>query len=204
VSDTQPEVHIFWDNSNIFHSAQQVADQREGMLARRGLRLQFDQLFELARASRHVASAFCVGSVPPELDVVWKRLRTIGIEVELFERGAQSRREQAVDQALQVRMLRAGYLPEPAVAVLLTGDGAGFDEGTGFGADLARLRQRGWGVEVLSWEHSCSRKLRSWAESEGEFIPLDDYYESITFTEGLRRVKPLALTRRRKALPLVP
>ena len=64
--------------------------------------------------------------------------RDTGTEVEIFEPGNSSRREQGVDQCLQVHMLRAALdVQPPGVAVLLTGDGAGFDGGTGFHADLA-------------------------------------------------------------------
>lgn len=52
---------------------------------------------------RVVAKTFCVGSVPPDLGKVWKRLRNdTGAEIELSERGKDSSQEQAVDQALQV------------------------------------------------------------------------------------------------------
>lgn len=196
---TADAVHIFWDNSNIFHAAQQVADHREGSLGRSALRLQFDNVLTLAAANRPIVAVSCVASSPAGSSPNWVgHLRRLGVQVDLFERSTRDGREQAVDQALQVRMLRARTDFAPAVAVLLTGDGAGFSHGEGFGADLARLRGAGWGVEVLSWKHSCSRTLRSWIETEGEFIALDDYYEAITFTEGLRRVSPLSLARRRR------
>jgi hypothetical protein len=52
------------------------------------VRIQFDNFYELARAGRPVASAICVGSVPPEPEQVWTRLRAVGVEIELYERGA--------------------------------------------------------------------------------------------------------------------
>lgn len=72
---------------------------------------------------------------------------------------------------------------DPGVAVLLTGDGAGFCDGVGFHADLERMRHRGWRIEVLSWRHSCNRRMREWAERYGKFVVLDDFYESVTFLE---------------------
>ena len=66
-------------------------------------------------------------AVPPELEAVWSRLRDTGVEVELYERGQESGKEQG--------------------------------------------------------------------------IPLDNYYESITFMEGGRRARPLTLTRRPTAQP---
>ena len=45
------------------------------------------------------------------------------------------------------------------------------------------MRQRGWRVEVLSWPHSCNFRMREWVEQNGVFVPLDDFYDSITFLE---------------------
>jgi hypothetical protein len=195
-------VHIFWDNSNIFIPAKYVANRREGVFAEHNIRVQFDSLYRLARAGRPIASSMCVGSVPPELRAVWDRLRSTGVQVELYERGAASNTEQGIDQCLQVHILRAGYdHPTPGIAVLMTGDGAGYDTGAGYHADLERLATRGWGIEVLSWDIACNRRLRDWARSVGVYIPLEDYYNSVTFLEGTRRATPISLTHRPSAHP---
>ena len=188
------KVFIYWDNSNIFISAQQVAVDREGEQARFRLRIHFRNLLELARAGRGIEHAIAVGSIPPELRHVWNRLENEGVTVQLLERGALQGREQGVDQALQTAMLRDGfdYNGNPGIAVMLTGDGAGFRDGVGFHADLERMRRRGWRVEVLSWRHSCNRRMREWAERHGKFIALDDFYDSVTFLESAPPGQPVA------------
>lgn len=186
------DVCIFWDNSNIYVPAQDVARGRDGATVGRDLRIQFDHLYELARAGRKIVAGVCVGSQPPELQDLWARLRGVGIELELFERGEESGKEQAVDQALQVHMLRAVLDRPPSVAVLLTGDGAGAHLGKGYFADLKRMHSKGWKVEVLSWKDSCHTGLQEWAKANGVFIALDDHYESITFIKGLRQSKKVA------------
>jgi NYN domain len=191
VTNTGKNVCIYWDNSNIFVPAQDVARSRDGSTVGRDLRIQFDAIFDLAGANRKVVSGVCAGSLPPELDTLWKRLRAVGVELELFERGEESGQEQAVDQALQVHMLRAIVDRDPGIAVLLTGDGAGAYEGRGFFADLKRMHGKGWDVEVISWRNSCHGGLRKWAETNGRFVALDDFYESVTFIKGLRNAKPL-------------
>src|SRR5882672_6607949 len=117
------DAFIFWDNSNIFISAKTVASEREGASASYEVRIQFDSLLNLAAAGRKIAYAIAVGSVPPQLRHVWNRLAQSGVKVELFERGSDSGKEQAVDQALQVHMLRTGFdnNGHPGVAVVLTG-----------------------------------------------------------------------------------
>jgi hypothetical protein len=197
-----PKVHIFWDNSNVFVPAQYVASRRDGLYAAPRLRIHFDNLLRLAHAGRHVASAVCVGSGQATTSRVMQRLRTLGVSVRLYERGQYSRREQGVDECLQVHMLRtATDISVPGVAVLLTGDGAGYEDGSGYHADLARLHRLGWGVEVLSWSGACNLALREWATVAGVFIELDHYFESVTFIEGGRTSTPLSLVRRRLAVP---
>lgn len=191
------KVFIYWDNSNIFIGARQVAAEREGGDARYRVRIDFRNLLALASAGRPVEHAVAVGSIPPELRHVWNRLEGEGVTVQLFERGAIGGREQAVDHALQTAMLRDGYdhNGDPGIAVLLTGDGAGFHDGVGFQADLERMFSRGWKFEVISWRHSCNNRMRRWAERNGRFIALDDFYESVTFLEPSSPGQPLAAPR---------
>jgi len=200
-------VFIYCDNSNIFISAQQVAVEREGEFVRSRVRIHFQNLLKLASAGRDIKHAIAVGSIPPELRHVWYRLENEGVSVKLLERGAMQGREQGVDQTLQTAMLRDAfdYNGSPGIAVMLTGDGRGFHDGIGFHADMERMHNRGWGIEVLSWRHSCNRRMREWAEQNGKFIALDDFYDSITFLgsplpgqpiANPREVKPLDLARR--------
>ena len=188
------KVFIYWDNSNIFISAQQVTIEREGEAARFRARIHFRNLLQLAHGEREIERAIAVGSVPPELRHVWNRLENEGVTVQLLERGALQGREQGVDQALQTVMLRdaVDYNGDPGIAVLLTGDGAGFDDGVGFHADLERMRRRKWRIEILSWRHSCNRRMREWAEQNGKFIALDDFYDSVTFLEVPPPGQPVA------------
>jgi hypothetical protein len=194
----EPKVLLFVDNSNIFISAKNVAHTREGRQAKDSVRISFDNLLILALAGRKLEKAYVVGSIPPEQRSVWDRLeQATGVKPELFERGQCSGIEQGIDQCLQVHMLRAiSDISEPQVVVLMTGDGAGYDDGVGFHADMARMHAAGWGIEVVTWDSSCKRSLRQWAKASGCFIRMEDYYDSITFIEGGRRAKPINLAGR--------
>ena len=158
-------VFVYWDNSNIFISAQQVAVEREGADARYRVRIDFRNMLALAHAGRRIQHAVAVGSIPPELRHVWNRLEGEGVSVHLLERGTMHGGEQGVDQTLSNAMLRDGYdyNGDPGIAVLLTGDGAGFHDGVSFHADLERMHSRGWDIEVISWRHSCNTRMRQWA-----------------------------------------
>ena len=206
------QVFIYWDNSNIFHEAQRLAEEREGTPGARYLiRINFDAMLQLARAERDVQHAVAAGSVPPEMRQLWNRLEGQGVEVNLFDRGSPERGEQEMpDRILQLRMLEDAldYNGDPGVAVLLTGDGAGYLEGAGFHSTLERMHGRGWRFEILSWAHSCNQRMRRWAEENGVFVALDDFYEAVTFVEPSRPgfefspgrdSAPLDLSRRRTA-----
>ena len=183
-------VFIYWDNSNIFIEAQRLAEERgEGPDARQRVRIHFDNMLRLAHADRRVQKAFAAGSVPPEMRQLWNRLESNGVEVQLFDRGSSERGEQEIpDRVLQLRMLEDAldYNGDPGIVVLLTGDGAGYTEGAGFHSTLERMHHRRWRVEILSWAHSCNQRMRRWAEENGVFVALDDFYETITFMEPSR------------------
>lgn len=183
-------VFVYWDNSNIFVEAQRLAEERdEGPNARYRVRVNFDNLLRLAHADRPLKKALAAGSVPPQMRQLWNRLENRGVTVKLYDRGDPGRSEQDMpDRILQLRMLEDAldHNGDPGIATLLTGDGAGYLEGAGFHSTLERMYKRGWRVEILSWANSCNRRMREWAEKNGVFIALDEYYSAITFLEPSR------------------
>ena len=141
-------------------------------------------MLRLAHADRQVEKAFAAGSVPPEMRQLWNRMESQGVEVQQFDRGSAGSGEQEMpDRILQLRMLEDAldYNGDPGIVALMTGDGAGYLEGAGFHRTLERMHYRGWRVEILSWAHSCNQRMRHWAEENGAFIALDDFYDSVTF-----------------------
>ena len=206
------KIFVYWDNSNIFHEAQRLAEeQNEGPDARYRVRIHFENLLRLAHADRTLQKAFAVGSIPPEMRGLWNRMEAQDVEVSLFDRGDPARGEQQMpDHMLQLRMLEDAldYNGTPGIVTLLTGDGAGYLEGSGFHRTLERMHKRGWKVEILSWRHSCNQRMRRWAEENGVFVALDDFYTSITFLRPSksgyefarpRAAAPLDLSRRQTA-----
>ena len=200
------EVFVYWDNSNIFHEMQRLAEERdEGPDARYRVRIHFDNLLRLAHADRPLRKAFAAGSIPPEMRGLWNRMEARGVEVALFDRGQPDRGEQEMpDRLLQLRMLEDAldFNGTPGIVTLLTGDGAGYLEGAGFHRTLERMHRRRWRVEILSWRHSCNQRMRGWAEENGVFVALDDFYESITFLEPSKPGYQLAMARRQAPLDL--
>ena len=199
-------VFVYWDNSNIFHEAQRLALELENSPGARELvRVHFDNILRLAHADRPLTKALAAGSIPPPMRQLWNRLENRGVAVHWFDRGGRDSGEQETpDQWLQLRMLEDAldYNGNPGVVALLTGDGAGYIEGRGFHSTLERMHRRGWRIEILSWQHSCNRRMRLWAEENGVFIPMDDYYYAITFRESSRGGHEFAPRRDESALDL--
>lgn len=159
-----PNVSIFWDNSNIYVPAIDAARERDGAIVGRSLRIHFLNLFELARAGRRVVGGFCVGTTSFRNVKLEQRLQEVGVEIEFFERGRDTGGEQAVDQALQVHMLRSLCDMPPGIAVLMTGDGAGAGTGRGYMADLQRMHRAGWQIEQPAIA-ACSPGQSKWVTS---------------------------------------
>ena len=180
-------VFIYRDNSNIFHEARRLAEERaEGPRARYRVRVHFENMLRLAHADRPMEKAIAAGSAPPEMRQLWNRLENRGVEARLFDRGGAGRGEREMpDRALQLQMLEDAldYNGDPGIVAMLTGDGAGYLEGAGFHRTLERMHDRGWRVEILSWADSTNQRMRKWAEANGAFVPLDDFYEAVTFME---------------------
>jgi hypothetical protein len=177
-------VHIFWDHSNLFHSAQDCCDD-EGKGKEPGhrwdARVHFQKMFDFAAAGRTVERAVAVGSIPPGLSALWAKLKAAGIDIELQERGAESGKEQAVDEALQLEMLRSVIdRDKPAVAVLLSGDKDFYD-------DVKRMLDAGWGVEILCFGGSFARKLRKLSTQSfgrAKYVDLDEWYPQLVYLQG--------------------
>ena len=153
-------VFVYWDNSNLFHEAQRLAAEREdGPDARYRVRIDHERLFHLAHASRPVQKAVTVGPVLPELRQLWNRMEGSGIEAQHLGRGDAFRSDQETPhQLLQLSMLEDAldFTDDPGIAVVLTGDGTGYYESTGFHSTLERMRKRGWSRGQTPATRACA------------------------------------------------
>ena len=158
-------------------------EQKEPDQLKELFRTNFKNLFELVRNNREVESAYLYGSIPPPNNALWDYLKNMGINLQLLNKTAEGTEQESVDMSLQTMMLRTAmdHMSEPSTIAILTGDGAGKQLGEGFLSDLKRIKNLGWNIEVYSWENSCNRYLKEYAQKNGKFIALDDYYFSITF-----------------------
>ncbi len=178
-------MYIFWDNSNLHISGLEVVRPKmEPTSTRELFRTDFTKLFQLVHKNRHVNCAYLSGSVPPPSDGLWEYLRNMNIKLQLLDKTATGKEQESVDMSLQTMMLRTAIDNDPSTLAILTGDGAGKQLGEGFLSDLKRIKDKfNWDIEVYAWEMTCNRHLKDFAEHNGMFIRLEDYYESVTYIQ---------------------
>ena len=135
------------------------------------------------KKDRKIDKIYLSGSVPPPNNSVWDYLRNMGVSVQLLDKTADGTEQESVDMSLQTMMFRTAIdnIDSPSTIAVLTGDGASKQLGEGFLSDLKRIKKLGWNIEVYAWEISCNRYLKEYAEQNGLFVPLENYYNSITF-----------------------
>jgi len=177
---------IFWDNSNIWLVGRRVCAAREPG-DENAFRVHFAKLLDFVIDGRPVDYSFVAGSVPPANDALWNRFAALGIRVQTQERGELSGQEVAVDELIQFRMAnRVLEQDSPGRMVLLTGDGSGYNDGTGFIKQLELVHKHGWEIEVVSWDAGCNRRLRQFALDHGVYRPLEPVYNNVTFVNNKR------------------
>ena len=181
-------MYIFWDNSNIHYSGLAFMESKEPTQDKNLFRTNFKNLFKLVKKNRKVDAAYLSGSIPPPSNALWGYLRSMSINLQLLNKTADGTEQESVDMSLQTMMLRTAidYIHTPSTIAVLTGDGAGKQLGEGFLTDLQRIHSMGWKIEVYSWSSSCNRYLKEFAENNGVFVALDDYYYSITYLKDDR------------------
>lgn len=188
------KLFIIWDNSNIHYGGlNQVFPIKEPDEPRERYRTNFLNLLKLVKSNREIGQVYFVGSTPPQSDGIWKYLRQIGIEPQTIPRSDTGEWD-TTDHLLQNHLLRLGYEPIKGTVALLSGDGAGIHKGVGFFADLKRLIGVGWKVEVYSWDETCHKELKIFAEQNGNFVNLTDYYLQVTFLQNKRWATELPKT----------
>lgn len=181
------KVFIIWDNSNIHYGGlNQVFLRKEPNIAKERYRTSFLNLLKLVENGREIGQVYFVGSTPPKTDSIWNYLHKIGIKPETIPRSENGEWD-TTDHLLQNHLLRLGYQPNPETVALLSGDGAGVKKDVGFFADLKRLVNVGWSVELYAWEETCHGDLMRYVKEVGKYINLTNHYEEITFIEGGRR-----------------
>ena len=115
------------------------------------------RIANLVKVARKVKSVRAAGSIPPQFRRLRLKMEQEGVSLQLYDRTRGGGEQQAPDMMLQWAMLNDLVDYPPGTAVLLTGDGAGYNVGVGFHSTLERLHRnccRGielGGLRMRSW-----------------------------------------------------
>ena len=97
--------------------------------------------------------------------------------------GVKKKREQMVDELLQMKMLESLLDYPPSTIVLATGDAATAEYSPGFSAVVRRAVNLGWVVELVAFKASISRiwrKNHGWGRNF-RIITLDPYIRGLMY-----------------------
>jgi uncharacterized LabA/DUF88 family protein len=167
-------LHLFIDNSNIFIEAQRVAREKyfydDELVIR--VRISYGELLEKVRKERKLMETVLVGSRPPLNDLLWEKLKTLGITPRIFDRNIYSGKEKGVDAELS-NSIRDTLEDnnKPGTIAIIAGD-------RDYVPTLARCLKKGWKVELYFWSQASS-ELKNLTGIE--FHSLDDFFPEITF-----------------------
>ncbi|CAG8489749.1 15550_t:CDS:2 [Funneliformis mosseae] len=181
-------IHVFIDNSNIlvgflaYYKQQQYIKRTQNPKASSGQRqkpaLEYDALFTILERGRNIARRVLVASSP--LYQPLEQAAQTGYEVSVLKRVKRSslddlsendyqqppqqfemEKEQCVDELLHLKILESLLDHHaPATLVLASGDGkdAEYFQG-GFHKCIIKALERGWKVEVISWQRQLSQNF---------------------------------------------
>lgn len=197
-------VHIVWDNSNIWLGGKDTCTNLEPTINPHLFRIHFKNLYDFVLNGREAGHRYFGGSVPPEANALWDFVKNLGCETNLLHRIDSG--EQGVDEILHLKMtvLILDY-KAPATLALLSGNGADSEFRSSFPAHVERALDRGWDVEVYSWDVSMNHTIYDpiiEKHPKAKYVDLDKYYGQLTF---LQPTKPGARSKRsakRLRLPL--
>lgn len=179
-------VNIVWDNSNIWLSGKDTCAILEPAVIEHAFRIHFENLYNLVLNGRSPGHRYFGGSVPPEAEALWRFVVNLGCETNLLRRVAAGG-EQAVDEILHLKI--ADLLLDvdpPETLALLSGNGHTSEFQSSFPAHVQRALDRGWEVEIYSWECSMAHKVYDSIirkNPKATYVQLDDYYRNVTFIQ---------------------
>ena len=181
-------VHVFWDNSNIWISLQNLCRKKDNTPPA-AVRVYLKNLDDYVIRGRKTGEKVIAGSYPPECEELLRSAQQLGYNTKFLHRidDTNGMREQGVDMHLQLRMsLAVNKGMDNEVMAVLTGDShVDSDSDTSFIEVIEIALKKGWTVEVYAVNGCLSEKAyQPLKEKYGPLLQIeyiDDIYEEITF-----------------------
>ena len=114
------------------------------------------------------------------MDSVWQKIEQHGWKTNIAQRSACTGKEKEVDTSMTAAELVCTACEEPpSTTVVVSGD-------SDFVPGIEIALQKGWKVEVYSWEHATATKVKRLsgrANRNVKLVYLDQYLDRITFVD---------------------
>ena len=183
MSGAAAKLRIYMDVYSVLEVGLEVAEDKEGAEARQDNVVHFRNLLKLAASGRAVDKIAVAANGIAEAGFLHgplHRWAATGTVIQKLECESSS----VVSYRLGLEMLRdmANLRRKPGVAVFITGAGADFDDNSQMGETMQAMCDNGWHMEVLSWRSASNPKMVRWAEENGMYIALEDFYNNITYS----------------------
>jgi hypothetical protein len=183
-------IHVFYDNSNAWGGAQAHRKANESEVPWVALRIHTTHMSRLIEQGRSAVTRVLAGSVPPSSEELWQWARKNKYQTDVLKKVESDDgfiTEQGVDEILHLKIANVLIdYPKTDTLVMVTGDGNISEFGTGFISQIERALKLGWRIEVWSWSATLSRKYlalqKKWSQ-QLKLIPIDPFYESVTFVQ---------------------
>ena len=150
-----PKVWIYVDDSNLWISGKKAYAEVHKLSTSEDPRARFDigQLNEVVAEKREVGGRILYGSEPPEVDTVWTKVKQHGWEVDIKQKSYHTGKEKQVDVQLVADVVSLVNQKKGGTVIIVSGD-------SDYIPAINEALDRGWQVEVWSWEKALSANIR--------------------------------------------
>ena len=156
VFQTQPpKVWIYVDDSNLWIQGKKAYAKAHNLLTSEDPRARFDigQLNEVVAKGREVGGRMLYGSKPPPVDTVWAKMEELGWNVKIENKSYHTGKEKQVDSQLITDVVSVVNREKIGTVIIVAGD-------VDYKPPIEEALDRGWNVEVWSWEKALSAAIR--------------------------------------------
>ena len=150
-----PKVWIYVDDSNLWIEGKKAYAKAHNLLTSEDPRARFDigQLNEVVAEGREVGGRMLYGSKPPPVDTVWAKMEEQGWNVKIENKSYHTGKEKQVDSKLITDVVSVVNREKIGTVIIVAGD-------VDYKPPIEEALDRGWNVEVWSWEKALSAAIR--------------------------------------------
>ena len=147
--------HLRCGYSNLWIEGKKAYAKAHNLLTSEDPRARFDigELNEVVAKGREVGGRMLYGSKPPPVDTVWAKMEELGWNVKIENKSYHTGKEKQVDSQLITDVVSVVNREKIGTVIIVAGD-------VDYKLPIEEALDRGWNVEVWSWEKALSAAIR--------------------------------------------